>query len=708
MTKKVGMLRARHASRGLMVQLRNNNSKPKDMVKNVTPRGMASSFLDINLTPSTSFATSTNPLRAVRTRLTEETDNLPFPREYDNLAPPPNKGAAGFSSMAVEQTVDHEKYEHDTWLQGARPHEWYSGKHPLDMDETEGVHRALNRSFVSSLPLLNLDSCTRRDVLRYFDNTWTMTDVLFASLQGEDTFLRLPDHNLRHPMIFYYGHVSVFYMNKLRKAGILEKCKELGMKFPENHHFEDVFAVGVDEMSWDDMEKNHMEWPRVHDVLAYRKEVYEFVRELIQIHPDLSDNDVPKAKLDDQHPLWSLWMALEHDKIHLETSSVLIQELPESLVRFPEFWPPYHPSATSIGNADSTDEKKGCVKDINLTVGQDYPKNTMLPVTKQSTTVGKPRDYPSFGWDNEYGELNMPLTVGDESKSLQASEFLVSNGEYLEFVQDDGYDNREYWSKDGWQWKSFVGAKMPKFWSFDETSNTMELRVLFDKIEMQWDWPVTLNRMEAQAFVQWKSATSESEQYFLNTEPVHNALRGHEGMEDPVMEARTGRMSDEPAGVAANLNLSFSSHSPVNEYADKTESSDRSHADVYGNSWEWCEDNMSPLPNGFEVHDYYDDFTMPCFDGEHYIIMGGSFISCGGNGAGRFNRYHFRPHFHQHASLRYVSLPKPTKSTNELQKGGEYTPSPLLTTCLYSQGPFAEHKSGPGSPYRTSPSTRNP
>lgn len=56
----------------------------------------------------------------------------------------------------------------------------------------------------------------------YFDNTWVLTESLFAGLQGEEAFMCPPAHGLRHPMIFYYGHVAALYVNKLRAAGIVQ------------------------------------------------------------------------------------------------------------------------------------------------------------------------------------------------------------------------------------------------------------------------------------------------------------------------------------------------------------------------------------------------------------------------------------------------------------------------------------------------------
>ncbi|CAN0505985.1 unnamed protein product, partial [Ectocarpus sp. 8 AP-2014] len=58
----------------------------------------------------------------------------------------------------------------------------------------------------------------------------------------------------------------------------------------------------------------------------------------------------------------------------------------------------------------------------------------------------------------------------------------------------------------------------------------------------------------------------------------------------------------------------------------------------------------------------FQDFSTPCFDGEHHIIAGGSFASTG-NEASVFARYHFRPHFHQHAGFRLVAPERKEEAT---------------------------------------------
>ena len=82
--------------------------------------------------------------------------------------------------------------------------------------------------------------------------------------------------------------------------------------------------------------------------------------------------------------------------------------------------------------------------------------------------------------------------------------------------------------------------------------------------------------------------------------------------------------------------------------------------DVFGNVWEWVEDNFNGLP-GSKTHYLYDDFSTPCYDGRHNLIMGSSWISTGDE-ASDFARFMFRRHFYQHCGFRLArTLPSPHK-----------------------------------------------
>lgn len=484
----------------------------------------------------------------------------------------------------------------------------------------------------------NLSAVTRANAQEYFDNSWTLYETLFAGLKGEEGFYRPPPHGLRHPQIFYYGHTACLYINKLRVSGVLPK--------PVNPYFESVFEVGVDEMLWDDMHKNEMFWPTVSEVHEYRQQVYEVVKDAILNHPSLDDSNGP-VTVNQEHPMWALFMGFEHERIHLETSSVLYRETPFHLVQAPANWPPIHPSAYRKGSPSSRPVE-----------GVDFPSNRMVKVETEHNSIvdlGKPADFPSFGWDNEYGERNVDVP------SFAASEHMITNGEFWEFVNDGGYRASKYWSDDGWQWRTYRNLKKPFFWENAGPAGSHEynLRTIFEIVSMPWDWPVDVTYYEAKAYCNWKTEKEGSpakKPYRLLTEAEHHLIRHQDHnldaarrdvSADKVMV--TSGQDFKEGATGANLNLAYSSQNPV----DFFQPSHTGHRDTTGSAWEWTEDHFNPL-KGFEVHHVYDDFSSPCFDGKHSMIVGGSFISTGDE-ASVFARFHFRPHFLQHSGFRLVA-----------------------------------------------------
>lgn len=521
--------------------------------------------------------------------------------------------------------------DEEAWLTGTRSASWYTGLSPT---ECPGFNPAIQQ--LQSLPLPNLANCTREATLAYLNNTWTITELLFSSLQGSEAFLRSPDHGLRHPLIFYYGHPAVLYINKLCVAGLLPH----GV----NGFMEDHFETGVDEMSWDDMSKNNHPWPRVSEVHAYRQTVYEILVNLINTH--LPSEREGGIVVNQSHPLWALYLGFEHERIHHETSSVLIRETPLKFVLRPRYWPENHSTGQAVVRAEGRFESLVVADAKPVVAGVDYPVNEMIPMAPKIVSLGKPYDFPSFGWDNEYGSKQVLV------EGIEVSKHMVTNGEFLEFVKDAGYTNSVWWSKSGWEWRQFRNAKWPKFWQRigAQGRNVFGLRTMFEVVEMPWDWPAVVNHYEGKAYCKWKAAKLGVKELRFLTEAEHHAIR------DSSMHLPLKKVSQDPVlndalmdDVGINSNLCVGSETPVTAYKPNS----NGFTDVMGNAWEWTEDWFHSFP-GFKPHPVYEDFSVPCFDDRHNMIMGGSWASSGANGSSVFSRFAFRPHFHQHAGFRYV------------------------------------------------------
>lgn len=506
-----------------------------------------------------------------------------------------------------------------------------------------------------SLPLLNLNA-GRAAVLAYFENTWALTEQLFSCLVSEEAYLTRPYHKTRHPLIFYYAHPVCFYVNKLQVSGLIDA--------PVNQELELLFETGVDEMNWDDLHDGDQDiWPELSVVKEYRAEVYDLVRGIIQTHPAL-DEPITMDK-----PTWALVMGFEHERIHLETSSVLIRELPSHLVQEPNAWPPHLTAPVAQKHEPAS--------------GKDYPNNAMVEIAGGEVQLGKPVSWPSFGWDNEYGNDRRDVA------SFKASKFLISNGEFLEFVKAGGYEQQRYWSESGWAWRQFRNVKWPTFWVQDGPagSHRFNLRSTFSEMPMQWSWPAIVNFYEAKAYCSWLTEKEGAEVPFrLLTEAEHSAIA------DSRIAAARNYSPDKPELLAldqvmnstelysVNHNLRFGSESAV----DALSCNDKGIHDARGNVWQWIEDAFHPLED-FEIHSYYTDFSSPCFDGEHQMILGGSFISTGDE-ASIWSRFHFRPHFFQHAGFRVVQdIGQLTK------KGDKYDTNEVVNQyLLFHYGSAAE------------------
>ncbi len=438
----------------------------------------------------------------------------------------------------------------------------------------------------------------RASIRNYFLKTWELHELLYTQLKSDNIFYHRGDP-LRHILLFYLGHTAVFFINKLMLAKLINERI--------NPSFESIFAIGVDEMSWDDLDEKHYCWPQVQEVRDYRDQAKKVILEVI----DAAPLHLP-VTWDD--PFWIIMMGIEHERIHLETSSVLIRQLP-------------------------IDEVVSCRFGSICQLSGDAPANKLIHVPEANVELGKPADHPLYGWDNEYGHYFETV------KEFEASQFLVSNGEFMEFVADGGYQKESYWTTEGWSWCEFKQAEMPLFWI--KRSDGYWLRLVAEEIPMPWNWPAEVNYLEAKAFCNWKSAKT-GKTFRLPTEAEWYRLYDQSNLPDqPEWEVAPG-----------NLNLEhFASPCPV----DTFQTGD--FYDVVGNVWQWTETPITGFP-GFKVHPMYDDFSTPTFDGKHNLIKGGSWISTG-NEATKHARYAFRRHFYQHAGFRLVQSEEPLVINDE-------------------------------------------
>lgn len=102
-----------------------------------------------------------------------------------------------------------------------------------------------------------------------------------------------------------------------------------------------------------------------------------------------------------------------------------------------------------------------------------------------------------FCFDNELGRHKVYL------HNFNISSHLVTNAEYLEFMESGGYENFRYWHAEGWDWVNEQHARSPLYWHLIDKKWFV---YTFDGLrEVKLDEPVChVNFYEASAYAAWK------------------------------------------------------------------------------------------------------------------------------------------------------------------------------------------------------------
>jgi ergothioneine biosynthesis protein EgtB len=392
----------------------------------------------------------------------------------------------------------------------------------------------------------------------------SVSDALFRVVRADALYDRpIPE---RHRIVFYIGHLEAFDWNLI--AG-----QALGLG-PAHAEFDHLFSFGIDPLGDGLPEDKASDWPRLAEIDAYNIRVREGIDDILSYRSQDSASrwQYPREVI--------LNVAIEHRLMHAETLGYMLHQLSEERKIAPRGYHPLHssrlaPSVTS----------------------------RMIEIPEGTATLGIARGGESFGWDNEFEEhpVHVPAFAIGAHK--------VTNGEFLRFVHEGGYNDRQFWNAVDWAWIKEQKIGNPCFWV--RRRDEWFYRAMFEELPLPLNWPVYVSNTEATAYARFVGKSLPTEAQF------HRAAYGTpEGME---REYPWG----DAAPDASRGNFDFQRWDPVAVGSYPAGRSAFGLEDALGNGWEWTASQFAPYA-GFEPFPFYRGYSANFFDEKHFVMKSGS------------------------------------------------------------------------------------
>ncbi|MEZ5317107.1 MAG: SUMF1/EgtB/PvdO family nonheme iron enzyme [Vicinamibacterales bacterium] len=411
-----------------------------------------------------------------------------------------------------------------------------------------------------------LPDLDRRPLLDWYRRNRERSAALF-DLLADEAYYSQPIA-LRHPIVFYEGHLPGFSFNTLVKRGLGRPSIDAAL--------ESLFARGIDphesQASNDaSPEATRARWPSRETVRQFAAEADRQVIEALREGPIVQPG----------HPLLdgaeAAYGILEHEAMHQETLAYMWHRLPFDQKRRPEGYAPV---------VDGTP-----------------PAQAWVDVPAGRATLGVDRGAVPFAWDNE----RPAYAVDVPGFAIQRHN--VTNADFLEFVEAGGYANAGWWRPEDWAWRESEGLTHPMFWE-RHADGTWAWRGMFDRVSLPGAWPVYVSQAEAHAYAAWRGLRLPTEAEFQRA-----AFGAPEG-------DRPLPWGSDPT-VAGHGVYDFVTWDPQPAGSHPAGASAWGVEDLVGNGWEWTSTVFGPFP-GFEVIPSYPEYSADFFDGEHYVMKGAS------------------------------------------------------------------------------------
>jgi ergothioneine biosynthesis protein EgtB len=334
--------------------------------------------------------------------------------------------------------------------------------------------------------------------------------------------------------------------------------------------------------------------PSLSDIMLYRT----FVDDSIELLFDSLDecNDASITELSSL-----LVLGLNHEQQHQE---LLLTDIKHAFFLNP-LYPAYKHRPTEFLDTKAVDL-------------------TWLPVSSGLASVGHNNE--QFSFDNERPEHSVYI------HDFAIASRLVTNSEYLEFIDAGGYQNPEFWLADGWSWlqRQLALNKKPQpiYW-IQHRGQWLEF-TLFGLSPLIGHRTLThVNYYEASAYANWLGVRLPTE---FEWEVAAKQMDAQ-----PYVSSNVTAINLHPTDVQANNILEVSSLSSV-------------FLQAFDNVWQWTTSGYGAYPGFFPFNGIAGEYNGKFMSNQN-ILRGGSCVTPVGH-----TRATYRNFFYAHQQWQFTGI----------------------------------------------------
>ncbi len=393
--------------------------------------------------------------------------------------------------------------------------------------------------------------------------------LLTRDLEPEDCVVQsMPDVS---PTKWHLAHTSWFFETFVLKkflAGYVSAIPEYAFLFNSYYN-----AAG--SMHRRDL-RGLISRPTVTESFRYRENIDRCIEELVSSASD--------ELLDEIEPV--LTLGLHHEQQHQE---LLLTDIKHVLAQNP-LHPVFRKAAADVSPAP--------------------PPIGFIDFDETIVSVG--HRGRSFSYDNE-GPQHRALVP-----AFSLASRLVTCGEYIEFIEENGYGQPEFWLSLGWITVNEQRWEAPLYWEKRDGEWWHFTLSGFRRVDSHE--PVThVSYFEADAFANWSGAR-------LPTEFEWERAAQNEPMEGNFVESE--RFHPASASVILSRADREGSHDQLNIAPSKVRSlasarDDRKLWQLFGDAWEWTRSSYSPYPGYRAAPGALGEYNGK-FMCNQYVLRGGS------------------------------------------------------------------------------------